>query len=63
MRVILTALAIFQIRWAVADLARAERLAAESDAALELAGERRRLAEGLARRAGLGSMLQTAPNE
>jgi hypothetical protein len=57
MRVLLAALAIANIRWAVADLARAERLANESDAALALAGERRRLAENLARRAGLGSLL------
>ena len=63
MRLILSWLALAQIRWAVADLARAERLASESDAALELAGERRQLAEGLARRAGLGTMLRSAPSE
>ncbi|MCJ2105334.1 hypothetical protein MKK70_08040 [Methylobacterium sp. E-041] len=57
MKAILADLAIANIRWARADLARAERLANESDAALALAEERRRLAEDLARRAGLGSML------
>ena len=59
MRLILTALAIFQIRWAVADIARAERLGDEADLALDRAAARRRVAEGLARRAGLGGMLDT----
>ncbi|MFK5597931.1 hypothetical protein ACFZ8E_13075 [Methylobacterium sp. HMF5984] len=63
MKAILAALAIANIRWAVADLARAERLADESDAALELAEARRRRAEGLARRAGLDSMFRTAPGK
>lgn len=56
MRVILTALAIFQIRWTVADLARAERLVDKSDAAMLRSRERVRVAEALAQRAGLGPM-------
>ncbi|MCJ2038143.1 hypothetical protein MKK70_13395 [Methylobacterium sp. E-041] len=59
MKAILTALAIFQIRWAVADFARTERLSDEADAALDRAVARRRVTEGLARRADLGAMLDT----
>ncbi|GJD47176.1 hypothetical protein AFCDBAGC_5062 [Methylobacterium cerastii] len=59
MRVILTTLAIFQIRWAAADLARAERLSEEADVALARADARHCVAEGLAQRAGFGAMLGT----
>lgn len=59
MRLILSWLALAQIRWAVADIARAERLSEEADTAIERAAARRRVAEGLARRAGLGAMLDT----
>ncbi|MCJ2008203.1 hypothetical protein [Methylobacterium sp. J-092] len=56
MRLILSWLALAQIRWAVADLARAERLADEADAALLRSRERVRAAEALGQRAGLGPM-------
>ncbi|TXN15869.1 hypothetical protein FV219_01480 [Methylobacterium sp. WL122] len=56
MRLILTALAIANIRWARADMARSERLADEADAALLQSRERVRVAEAIADRAGLGPM-------
>lgn len=56
MRLILTALAVANIRWASADIARSERLADEADAALLRSRERIRVAEALATRGGLGSM-------
>ncbi|TXN72715.1 hypothetical protein [Methylobacterium sp. WL6] len=56
MRLILAYLAVANIRWACADLARSERLADEADAALLQSRERVRVADALATRAGLGPM-------
>ncbi|TXM95417.1 hypothetical protein FV232_07290 [Methylobacterium sp. WL30] len=54
MRMILAYLAIANIRWARADIARSERLADEADAALLRSRGRVRVADALATRAGLG---------
>lgn len=51
MRLILRALARANLRWAVADLARAERLRRDRDAAQDAAEARLRLAQSLAARA------------
>ncbi|MCJ2112369.1 hypothetical protein MKK64_14365 [Methylobacterium sp. E-025] len=53
---ILAYLAVANIRWASADIARSKRLANEADAALLRSRERIRVADALATRAGLGSM-------